>query len=146
MNFWNWLHPKFSFLCGLLTQAATWWPNYTILTSSVKANLKAMTTTVFWGPSLGLVRHGMFTNFTRTQILGGMQFTPKYSANWHFLCQEEDVLYLNVNLTYLWGILVKKVIFIEKGNTFVMTGHTEKIDVTIEIISQFWYSFGSRMP
>ena len=35
------------------------------------------------------------------------------------------------------GILVKKVIFIEKGNTHVMPGHQEKIDVTIEIITGF---------
>jgi hypothetical protein len=32
---------------------------------------------------------------------------------------------------------VKKVLFIEKGNTFVMPGHQEKIAVTIEIISGF---------
>ena len=35
------------------------------------------------------------------------------------------------------GILVKKVIFIEKGNTHVMPGHQEKINVTIEIITGF---------
>ena len=35
------------------------------------------------------------------------------------------------------GILVKKVIFIEKGFTFVMHGHQEKNDVTIEIICGF---------
>ena len=35
------------------------------------------------------------------------------------------------------GILVKKVIFIEKGNTHVMPGHQEKNDVTIEIIIRF---------
>ena len=35
------------------------------------------------------------------------------------------------------GILVKKVIFIEKGNTHVMPGHQEKIHVTIEIINGF---------
>ena len=32
------------------------------------------------------------------------------------------------------GILVKKVIFIEKGNIHVMPGHQEKNHVTIEII------------
>ena len=36
-----------------------------------------------------------------------------------------------------WGILVKKVIFIENGNTHVMPGHQEKIHVTIEIIIGF---------
>ena len=38
-----------------------------------------------------------------------------------------------------------KVIFIEKGNTHVMPGHQEKIDVTIEIIIRLLYPFGSRM-
>ena len=37
------------------------------------------------------------------------------------------------------GILVKKVIFIEKDNTQVMPGHQEKIHATIEIIIGFWY-------
>ena len=47
-NFWNQVHPKIAFLCLLWTQTATWRPNYTVLTSSVKATLKAMTNTVFW--------------------------------------------------------------------------------------------------
>ena len=45
-----------------------------------------------------------------------------------------------------WGILVKKVIFIKKGNTHVMPGHQEKIDVTIEIITRFCNPLRSRMP
>ena len=53
LNFWNLLHPQFAFLGHLLTQTATWQPNYTILTSSVIAILKAMTDRVFLGPSLG---------------------------------------------------------------------------------------------
>ena len=56
LNFWNRLNPKFAFLCRLLTQTATWRPNHPILTSSVTAILKAMTDTVFLGPSLGVVR------------------------------------------------------------------------------------------
>ena len=43
------------------------------------------------------------------------------------------------------GILVKKLIFIENGNTHVMPGHQEKIYVTIEIIIGLLYPFGSRM-
>ena len=43
------------------------------------------------------------------------------------------------------GILVKKIIFIEKGNTHVMPAHQEKNHVTIEIIIRFLYPFGSRM-
>ena len=34
-------------------------------------------------------------------------------------------------------IIVKKVIFVEKGNTHVMPGHQEKNHVTIEIIFGF---------
>ena len=56
LNFWNRLHPKIAFLGHFLTQTATWQLNHTILTSSVKAILKAMTDTVFLGPSLGGVR------------------------------------------------------------------------------------------
>ena len=55
LNFWNRLHPKKCILCRLLTQTATQRQNYTIFTSSVKAILKAMTDTVFLGPSLGVV-------------------------------------------------------------------------------------------
>ena len=39
---------------------------------------------------------------------------------------------------------MKKVIFIEKGNTQLMRGHQERIQVTIEIIIGFLYPFGSR--
>ena len=46
-------HPKNAFFCRFWTQTATWRPNHTILTSSVKAILKAMIDTVFLGPSLG---------------------------------------------------------------------------------------------
>ena len=53
LNFWNQLHPKIALLCCFWTQTATWRTNHTILTSSVKAILKAMVDTVFWGPSLG---------------------------------------------------------------------------------------------
>ena len=56
LNFWNRLNPKFAFLCRLLTQTATWRPNHQILTLSVTAILKAMTDTVFLGPTLGVVR------------------------------------------------------------------------------------------
>ena len=55
-KFWNRLHWKTAFLCRFLTQTVTWQPNHTILTSSVKAILKAMIDTVFLGPSLGGVR------------------------------------------------------------------------------------------
>ena len=47
MNFLNLLHPKIAFLCHLLTQTATLQPNHTILTSSVRAILKAMIDTFF---------------------------------------------------------------------------------------------------
>ena len=56
LNFWNQLHPKIAFVCRFWTQTATWQPNHTILTSSVKAILNAMIDTVFWGPSLGGIR------------------------------------------------------------------------------------------
>ena len=52
LNFWNQLHPKIAFLCRFWTQTATWQPNHTILTSSVKSILKAMIDTFFWRPSL----------------------------------------------------------------------------------------------
>ena len=51
LNRTHWLHPKIAFVCRLLTQTTTWWPNHTILTSSVIAILKAMSDTFFWGPS-----------------------------------------------------------------------------------------------
>ena len=47
---------KVHFSCCLLTQIATWQPNQTILTSSVKAILKAMINKVVLEPSLGVVR------------------------------------------------------------------------------------------
>ena len=56
LNFWNQLHPKFAFLWHFWTQTATWRPNHTVLTSNVKAILKAMIDTFFLGPSLGGVR------------------------------------------------------------------------------------------
>ena len=40
-------------LCRFWTQTATWRPNHTILTSNVKAILKAMIDTIFLGPSVG---------------------------------------------------------------------------------------------
>ena len=40
---------------------SAWQPNRTILTSSVKAIMKAMTDTVFWGPSLGEGQNLLFT-------------------------------------------------------------------------------------
>ena len=43
LNFWNWLNPKLAFLCRLLTQTPTWWPNHPILTSSVTSIMKTMT-------------------------------------------------------------------------------------------------------
>ena len=55
-NFWNRLHPKIAFLCRFWTKTATWRQNHTILTSSVKAILKAMINTVFLGPRKGGVR------------------------------------------------------------------------------------------
>ena len=39
---------KIAFSCRMLTQKASWPPNYTTLTSSVNENLKAMTDMVFW--------------------------------------------------------------------------------------------------
>ena len=53
LNFWNQLHPKIAFLCCFWTQTATWRPSHTILTSSVKAVLKAMRLT---GWSLSLLK------------------------------------------------------------------------------------------
>ena len=61
LNIWIWLHPKSALLCPLLTQIGTWTPNHTVLKSSVKAILKAMTHTVFIGPNLGVVRILFFT-------------------------------------------------------------------------------------
>ena len=80
LNFWNWLHPKFAFLCCLLTQTATWWPNHTILTSSVKEILKALTNTFFLGPSLRVVRifclsWDVFTTRDSTLGLTGRTFS-----------------------------------------------------------------------
>ena len=72
LNFWNRLNPKFAFLCRLLTQTATWRPNHPILTSSVTAILKAMTDTVFLGPTLGVVRFFLFR-------LGGFFNKREYS-------------------------------------------------------------------
>ena len=46
-NFRIQLHLKSELLCRLLTQIATWQSNLTILTSSFKAILKAMSNTVF---------------------------------------------------------------------------------------------------
>ena len=66
LNFWNRLNPIFAFLCRLLTQTATWQPNQPILTSRNIAILKAMTNTLFFLPSLGLVRifHLLFEVFS----------------------------------------------------------------------------------
>ena len=47
--FWKSLQSKIAFLCHLVTPTATWQPNHTILTSSDKLILKAMTYTV-WEP------------------------------------------------------------------------------------------------
>ena len=44
LNFLNGLHHRIASLCSLLTQAAFWRPNHTILTKSVNAILKAVTT------------------------------------------------------------------------------------------------------
>ena len=78
LNFWNQLHPKIAFLCRFLTQTATWRPNHTILTSSVKAILKAMIDTVFLGPSLGgsefVNNYGRF--FQRERVLWGWLAGP----------------------------------------------------------------------
>ena len=54
------LYPKSARLCHLLIQVASWQPNNTVLTYCVKALLKAMTDTVFWGPSLGVVRISIY--------------------------------------------------------------------------------------
>ena len=56
LNFWNRLHHKIAFLWRFWTQTVTSWQRVTILTSSVKEILKAMTNTDFLGPSLGLVQ------------------------------------------------------------------------------------------
>ena len=60
LNFWVWLHPKFALLCCLLTQTATLGPNHQILTSSVKAILKALTDTFFVVSRLEVVRIFLF--------------------------------------------------------------------------------------
>ena len=87
LNFWNQLHPKIAFLCRFWTQKATWRPNHTILTSSVKAILKAMIDTFFWGPSLGggselCIKGGRF--FQRERVLCGWLAGPSHiSRNIH---------------------------------------------------------------
>ena len=48
LNFWNQLHLKVVFFGRLLTQTATWQPNYKTLTSSVKVILKAMIGPIFF--------------------------------------------------------------------------------------------------
>ena len=43
LTFWNRLHTKIAFVCRLLTQTTLWRPNHPILTSNVKAIVKAIT-------------------------------------------------------------------------------------------------------
>ena len=47
--------PKIVFICRLVTHTVTWQPNYSTCSSSFIAILKAMTATIFWWPSLGVV-------------------------------------------------------------------------------------------
>ena len=73
-NFWIRLHSKSALSCRLLTQISTWQQNHIIFTSSVKAILKAMTDTVYFGPSLGVVRILFF-------MVGGFFNKREYSKN-----------------------------------------------------------------
>ena len=88
LNFCNQLHPKIAFLCRFWTQKATWQPNHTILTSSVKAILKAMIDTGFLRPSLGGVSE-FFNNgrrfLQRERVLWGWLADPShmgYYGSW----------------------------------------------------------------
>ena len=91
LNFWNQLLLKIAFLCRFWTQTANWQPNHTILTSNVKAILKAMINTVFFGTKFRgvIIFYYWWEVFsTRESTLGLTFWSLSYNKS---VCSQQNV-------------------------------------------------------
>ena len=85
-NFWDRLHTKMELFClFFFTQKVTWQPNYTIVTSSIKEILKAMTNTICFGTNFrGGLNFFLWLKFSKQETVLIWDYSAKITLRLSF--------------------------------------------------------------